>query len=254
MIETHAHLDSKKYDPDRNEVIKRAFESGVEKIINISSEVAAIERIISIAENNENIYATAGIQPHNAYEFDRKIMERIIEMANGSKIVAIGEVGLDYHYNFSLPEIQRKVFRRQINIARELNLPLVIHTREAFSDTIKILKEEKAHEVGGVIHCFTDDKEKAKEFIKLGFYIGIGGAVTFKNTKVLQETAKEIPLDRIVLETDCPYMTPTPHRGKRNEPSYLEFVARKIGDLKNISTEEVKKETTVNAINLFKLS
>ncbi len=249
MIETHAHLDSDKYDEDRDSVIKEAFNNGITRIINISSDVSSLDRVRVLGERYENMFISVGIQPHSACEMSSDTIELIKSMVKGKKVVAIGETGLDYHYNFSLPEIQRQVFREQIKLAVKENLPLVIHTREAFDDTLTILKEEKASM--GVIHCFTEDLNSGKTFIDMGFYIGIGGAVTFKNTKLLHEAVKEIPLEKIILETDCPYMTPAPYRGKRNEPSYLRFIAEKIAELKNITAEEVKKVTTENAIKLF---
>ncbi len=254
MIETHAHLDSEKYDEDREEVIKRAFEGGIEKIINISSDRQSLEKVLSLTVRYEKIYGSLGIQPHSASEFSHEVIEEIRDKAKDKKIVAIGETGLDYHYNFSLPEVQREVFRKQIKIARDLNLPLIVHTREAFEDTLNILKEEKAYETGGVIHCFTENTDEARAFIELGFYTGIGGAVTFKKAKVLQEAVKHIPVNRILLETDCPYMSPVPYRGKRNEPLYLKFIAEKIGEIKVINTEDVKKQTSLNALKLFRLS
>jgi TatD DNase family protein len=253
MIETHAHLDSERYDEDRDSVIKEAFNNGITCIINVSSDSSSLDRVKTLAEKYEKIYMTVGIQPHSAGEMNSDILELIKSMAKGKKVVAIGEIGLDYHYNFSLPDIQRHVFREQIKVAKKANLPLVIHTREAFEDTLNILNEEKGADTGGVIHCFTEDLNQGKIFTDMGFYIGIGGAVTFKNTKLLQEAVTEIPLEKIILETDCPYMTPVPHRGKRNEPSYLRFIAEKIAELKNITDEEVKKVTEENAIKLFRL-
>lgn len=251
MIETHAHLDSDRYDEDRDSVIKEAFNNGITHIINISSDSSSLEKVKILGERYENIFISVGIQPHSACEMSSDTIELIKSMVKGKKVVAIGETGLDYHYNFSLPEIQRQVFREQIKLAVKENLPLVIHTRKAFDDTLTILKEEKASM--GVIHCFTEDLNSGKTFIDMGFYIGIGGAVTFKNTKVLHEAVKEIPLEKIILETDCPYMTPAPYRGKRNEPSYLRFIAEKISELKKITVEEVKKVTEENAIKLFRL-
>jgi len=254
MIETHAHLDADRYDEDREEVIKRAFEAGIDKIINISSDRQSMEKVLSLADKYERIYAAPGIQPHSTCESSHEVIKEIKDKAKGKKIVAIGETGLDYHYNFSLPEVQRDVFRKQIKIARDLNLPLIIHTREAFEDTLNILKKEKADEAGGVIHCFTENIDEATAFMELGFYIGIGGVVTFKNAKVLQEAVKHIPLNRILLETDCPYMSPVPYRGKRNEPLYLKFIAEKIGEIKGINIEEVKEQTSLNALTLFRFS
>ena len=252
MIDTHAHLDSEKYDNDREIVIENAMEKGVKKILNISSDMASIDRVIELTEKYDQIYGSVGIQPHSAYEFNEEILEKLLNLKN-KKIVAIGEIGLDYHYNFSLPEIQRRVFREQARIAKKMSLPLIIHSREAFEDTINILKEEKATEVGGIIHCFTEDEKKANTYIKFGFYIGIGGAVTFKNTIFLQEAVKSIPLEKILLETDCPYMTPAPFRGKRNEPGYLNFIAEKIAELKEIDLEEVINQTDINATKIFNL-
>lgn len=253
MIETHAHLDSERYDEDRDSVIKEAFNNGITRIINISSDSSSLEKVKTMGETYEQIFISVGIQPHSACEMNGNILELIKSMVKGKKVVAIGETGLDYHYNFSLPEVQRQVFREQIKLAVKENLPLVIHTREAFDDTLNILREEKASNTGGVIHCFTEDLNSGKTFTDMGFYIGIGGAVTFKNTKMLQEAVKEIPLEKIILETDCPYMTPAPYRGKRNEPSYLRFIAEKIAGLKKITIEEVKEVTEKNAINLFRL-
>jgi len=254
MIETHAHLDSEKYDNHRERVIKDAFAGDIDLIVNICSDAESIGKVMALSKNYEKIYASIGIQPHSASEFNDKIEKTIYKyIEENKKIVAIGEIGLDYHYNFSPPHIQRTVFREQLKIAKNVKLPVVVHSREATDDTLRILDEEKMEEIGGVIHCFTGNTEEVKKFMKRGYYIGIGGAVTFKNTISLQEAVKIISIEQILLETDCPYMTPAPHRGKRNEPAYLKYVAEKIAFLKGISLNEIIKETTKNALTLFSI-
>lgn len=252
LIDTHAHLDSKNYLKDFDDVLKRAKEQKIIKIINIASTPESNKNIINLIKDNDIIYGTLGIHPHDSKLADDFWYDFIKKNSSLKKIVAIGEVGLDFYYDYSPRDVQKSVFRSMIQIAKETRLPLVIHDRDAHSNTYEILVEEKANEIGGVFHCFSGDLIFAKKIIDYGFYISITGVITYKNAKNLQELIKNLPLDRLLIETDCPYLSPEPNRGKRNEPSFVYYVAEKIAEIKNISIEKVAQETTNNAFKLFK--
>ena len=253
FIDTHVHLNADQYDDDLNEVIDRALENNVTKMIVIGFDRKTIERAIELAEKHDFIYAVVGWHPVDAIDCTEEDLTWIEELAAHEKVVGIGETGLDYYWDKSPKEIQQEVFRKQIRLAKKVRLPIIIHNRDATEDVLCILKEEDAHEVGGVMHCFGGSVETARESIAMNFMISLGGPVTFKNAKKPKEVAAEISLDHLLIETDAPYLAPHPYRGKRNEPAYVPLVAEEIARLKGISVEEVGRITTRNAEQFFKL-
>lgn len=254
MIDTHAHLQNLT-DEELNIVLENAKQNGVNKIICASSGVLDSFKATLLAENNKGIFATVGVHPQDACFLTDDAIQKLRDYAKNNKAVAIGEIGLDYHYEGYDKDVQINAFLKQIDLAYDLGLPVVIHTRDASGDTMQIIRENLHKFKSGVcIHCYSMSQEILKEIIGYGFYISLGGTVTFKNAKNIQEIAKICPLDRIMLETDCPYMSPEPFRGKTNEPKNVMYVAQKIADLRGISVEEVKTQTTQNAIKFFNLS
>ena len=251
LLDSHAHLDDKRFDDDRDHIIRNLKSNGVELVINIGADIPSSVKGVSLSEEYENIYATVGVHPHDAKDVDETTIELLRALAKKDKVVGIGEIGLDYHYDNSPRDVQRKWFREQIKLAKELKLPIVVHEREASEDVYNILKEESDENLTGVIHCFSGSLEMAREYIKMGFYISFAGPVTFKNAKKPKEVASEIPLDKILIETDSPYLTPEPYRGKRNDPTYVRYVAETIARLKDISYEEIVEATSKNAKKLF---
>ena len=224
FIDSHCHIDGPEYDADRDQVIARAREAGVTTMLNVGTgdpHSGAFERAVELANTHDEIYAAVGVHPHDAKLFDDVAEERLRGLVKGSKrVVALGEIGLDYHYDHSPRDVQRTVFQRQLKLARELNLPVIIHSREADEDTISILREElSGYEQAGVLHCFGGSLQMARAALDLGFYVSFAGNVTFKKAEDLREIARQLPLDRLLVETDCPYLTPVPFRGKRNEPA-----------------------------------
>lgn len=254
FIDTHVHLNADQYDEDLNEVIDRALENNVTKMIVIGFDRKTIQRAMELAEKYEFIYAVVGWHPVDAIDCTEEDLKWIEELAAHKKVVAIGETGLDYHWDKSPKEVQQEVFRKQIRLAKKVELPIIIHNRDATEDVLRILKEEDAKEVGGVMHCFGGSVETARESIAMNFMISLGGPVTFKNAKKPKEVAEAIGLEHLLIETDAPYLAPHPYRGKRNEPSYVPLVAEEIARLKNISVEEVAEATTRNAEQFFKLT
>lgn len=253
LIDSHCHLDDARYDADREEMIVRARESSVEHFITIGCDLETSQAAVALADHHPFISATVGVHPHEVKHIKDRWYEELRALAKSEGVVAYGEIGLDYHYDHSPREIQRERFREQIRLARELHLPIVIHTREAQEDTITILKEEKAEEVGGVFHCFSGDAWLAKDALDLGFYLSFSGVITFQNATMLREIAKTIPMDRILVETDAPYLTPVPHRGKRNEPGYLRYVAEKIAEIHGMHMHEIEEITTQNTRRVFQI-
>ena len=248
IIDTHTHLLDEKFSADREEVIENLARNGVCAIVENGTNITDSKKAVLLAQSHKNIYAAVGIHPHDASTATPEALKELKLLAKENKVVAIGEIGLDYHYDFSPREAQRTAFFEQIKLAKEAALPIVVHSREAAQETFDILKEEN---VKGEIHCFSASAQMAQEYVKRGFYIGIGGAVTFKNNKKTVEVAKAVPLEKILLETDCPYMTPEPFRGKRNEPKYTFYAAKKIAEIKNIDVEEVISQTHKNAMEFF---
>jgi TatD DNase family protein len=248
LIDTHAHLDSPKFDNDREDVISRARQAEIDTIVNIGFNRETIRSTMALTEKYDFIYAAVGWHPTDAS--DMKLEEDLAwieQLCGHPKVVAIGEIGLDYYWDTSPKEIQQTVFREQIRLARRLNKPIVIHNRDAHQDIIQLLKEEKASEVGGIMHCFSGSWETAKQCLDLNFHISFGGPVTFKNSKVPKEVLERVPLDRLLLETDAPYLTPHPYRGQRNESAYVRLVAETAAEIKGLTLEDIAKITSDNA-------
>lgn len=253
MIDSHSHLQDEKYT-NVKEIIGNAKKSGVDKIVCSSSSLKASKKAVEIAKQYDNVYATVGVHPEEAGEWSEQTKAEIENLAKERKVVAIGETGLDYYYEFCSREQQKYVFLEHIKLADALKLPLVVHTRDSSGDTMQILRENlKYLKNGVVIHCFSMSVEILKEVLSYGFYISLGGAITFKNARGLLDIVREVDINKLMLETDCPYMAPEPYRGTINEPKNVEYVARKIAELKNMSEEEVKKITTKNAEEFFKI-
>ncbi|TYR78324.1 TatD family deoxyribonuclease [Priestia megaterium] len=251
LFDTHVHLNADQYEDDLQEVIDRAREKKVENMVVVGFDEKTIKRAIEIAEKYDFIYASIGWHPVDAIDMKDEHLQWIEELAAHPKVVALGEMGLDYHWDKSPKEVQKEVFRRQIQLARKVKLPIIIHNRDATEDVVTILREEHVEEVGGIMHCFTGSIEVAKQCIDMNMHISFGGPVTFKNAKKPKEVAAEIPIDKLLIETDCPYLTPHPYRGKRNEPAYVSYVAEQIAELKGISYDELASKTTENAKKLF---
>ncbi len=254
LIDSHVHLDDLRYDTDRNAVLQRAEAAEVEAMVTIGCDLATSRAAVTLAQAYPQVFATIGVHPHEAKEIKEGWYEAFRSLARQPKIVAYGEIGLDYHYDHSPREVQRERFREQIHLARELALPLVIHTREAQEDTVTILREEGAKDLGGVFHCFSGDAWLAKDALDLGFYLSFSGVLTFKNATMLRDIAKTVPLDRLMIETDCPYLTPVPYRGKRNEPAYVQYVAETLAEVRgNRSLESIARATMDNTKRLFRI-
>lgn len=253
LIDSHAHLDDERFDGDRDILIKSLKSNKLELVINIGADFQSSINSIELAKKYDNIYASIGVHPHSASEVTEETLDKFREMAKEEKVVAIGEIGLDYYYDNSPRDLQRKWFREQLKLAKELDLPVIIHSRDATQETFDIIKEAQDGSLRGVLHCFSGSVEVAMEYIKLGFYISIGGTVTFKNARVVKEVAEAVPLDKLLIETDCPYLTPEPYRGKRNEPMFVKYVAQKIAEIKDINFEELAKATNKNTKELFRI-
>jgi TatD DNase family protein len=251
FIDSHAHLDDPRFEPDRRAVLQRAWDAGIRKILTIGNGSGPDQMGcgIPIAEAHDWIYTSLGVHPHDASKVEERHYSQMEELSKHSKVVAIGETGLDYYYDNSPRDAQRDVFRQQVALAKKLQLPVIVHTRDADSDTEEILKQEAAGR--GVLHCFTSSARLADFALEIGFYISFSGIVTFPNAKALAEIASRMPVDRILIETDCPYLAPVPHRGKRNEPGFVADTARFIADLRKISADELGAQTSANFDKLF---
>ncbi|WP_379137097.1 TatD family hydrolase [Paenibacillus sp. sgz500958] len=251
LFDTHTHLDAPEFDEDREAVIAHAVEAGVSKMINIGFNRETIPTTMKLAETYDYIYAAVGWHPVDAIDMLPGDLDWIASLCSHEKVVAIGEIGLDYHWDKSPKDVQQRVFRQQIGLARELGMPISIHNRDAHEDIVKILREEKANEIGGVMHSFSGSWETAKMCLDLGFHLSFGGPITFKNARVPKEVLAQTPLDRILIETDSPYLTPHPFRGKRNESANVKLVAQAAGEIKGISWEEMAQITYANALERF---
>lgn len=254
LIDSHAHLEMPDFRRDLNEVLQRAQDSGVQFIFTVGTEQRDWKRALEIAQSYSWIYAILGVHPHNAKEIDEKTYSILKNLCKHEKVRAFGEIGLDFFRNHSPRNIQLQRFREQIALARELKLPIVVHDREAHQETLEILRSEKGWENGGVIHCFSGDAEMAKACIDMGFYISIPGSLTYKNAGPYHEMVKKLPLDSLLIETDAPFLTPVPFRGKRNEPGYVRYTAQKISEIKQVPFEKVAEATTQNALKVFRLN
>lgn len=252
IIDSHAHLDDTAYDEDRDALIENLKVDGVEFVINPASDLESSKKALKLSQNHENIFACIGNHPEFCKEYSDQVEDEYRKMAEDKNVVAIGEIGLDYYYGADEKEDQKIAFIKQIELARDLNLPIVIHSRDALVDTMEILKSH-AQGMRVMLHAFSESKEVMNQYIKLGFYISMGGIVTFKNAKKSVLAMTEVPLDRLLLETDSPYLTPVPYRGKRNHPKYTYYVAEKIAQLKGVEVEEVIEKTRKNSMDFFDL-
>jgi TatD DNase family protein len=255
LIDSHAHIQGKEYAGEVEAVISRAREAGVETIVAVggAGDMSSNTEAVALAARFDNIYATVGMHPHDAKDVGADELQALQELAASPKVVAIGETGLDYYYNHSPHEVQRRVFSQFIHMARDTGLPIVVHERDAAPEAADLLRHEGAGSLRGVIHCFTGNYEAARAYLDLGFYLSFTGIITFKNAEPLREVVRQIPLERMFVETDSPFLTPVPHRGKRNEPAYVRFVAETVAKIKNLDLDEVARVTTNNVKDLFRI-
>ena len=253
IFDSHAHYDDEAFDEDRGILLSSMKSSGIGNIVNIGADMKSSQVSIELASEYDFIYAAVGVHPSEVEELTDEHMDELEKWAALDKVVAIGEIGLDYHYPDTDKVLQKKWFVKQLEVAAKVKLPVVIHSRDAAKDTLDIMKEHEADEIGGVVHCYSYGVEMAREYLDMGYYFGIGGVVTFTNSKKLKEVVSYLPLDKIVLETDCPYLSPVPNRGKRNSSLNLPYVVSAIADIKQISEEEVIEATTKNAFDLYRI-
>jgi len=251
FIDTHCHMEMKEFDRDRDEVLARSREAGIESLITIGSDLEGTLKGIALAEQRDGIYCSVGIHPHDAKDFTAETYRHLKDLARKTKVVAIGETGLDFHYDHSPRDVQRKVFEQHLLLAGESGLPVVIHCREASSETLQIVRDSGV--TSGVFHCFSGDRAMAEQVMALGFCISLAGPVTFRKAQDLHKLARVVPDDYLLIETDAPYLTPEPFRGKRNEPAYLVYTAKKISELRGVSLQDIARITTLNAKRLFRI-
>lgn len=254
IFDSHAHYDDEAFNDDREELLNSMQGNGIGYIVNVGASMESTKASVELAQQYDFIYAAVGVHPSDVEGLNEDDMQRIKAYSALEKVAAIGEIGLDYHYPEPEKEIQKKWFRRQLELAKEVSLPVIIHSRDAANDTLEILKEYDGKLKGGVIHCFSYSPEMASEYVKMGYYIGIGGVLTFKNAKKLKEVADIVPIDRIVIETDCPYLSPEPHRGTRNTSLNLPYVIAGLAKIKGLSDKEIINITCRNAMNLYGIS
>lgn len=253
IFDTHAHYDDEAFDTDRDMLIRSLKDSGIINVVNVGASIESCKKTIEVVRQYDFFYGALGVHPSDTASLTEEDMKWLHDELLNDKMVAVGEIGLDYHWDEPSRDIQKKWFVRQLELAREVNKPVIIHSRDAAADTLDIMKAEKCHEIGGVIHCFSYSKEMAREYLDMGFYIGIGGVVTFNNAKKVKEVAEYVPLESIVLETDCPYLAPVPNRGKRNSSINLPYVVDEISRIKGILPDEVVEQTYNNALRLYKI-
>ena len=253
IFDTHAHYDDEAFDEDREALLAELPENGIARVVNVGASLASCGRTIELMNRYDYIYGAIGVHPSETAELNDEAFEWLRQQCQLEKCVAVGEIGLDYYWDEPDRELQREWFRRQLNLARELAKPVIIHSRDAAKDTVDLMTEVHAEEIGGVIHCYSYTKETAEVFLKMGFYFGIGGVLTFKNAKKLKEAVAYIPLDRIVLETDCPYLAPEPNRGKRNSSLNIPYVVKALAEIKGVEEETVRKAAWENAHKLYRL-
>lgn len=251
LFDSHAHYDDEKFNDDRDDVLIKAHEDGISYILNAATDIDTSLMGIGFAEKYDFVYASVGVHPHNTSSLDDRVAERIAELAKNPKVVAIGEIGLDYYYDYSPKDAQKYWFKRQLDLAVDLSMPVIIHDRDAHEDIVNIMKESKISQVGGVMHCFSGSREMAKIILDMGFYLSFGGPVTFKNARKAIEVLQYVPMDRLLIETDSPYLSPEPHRGKRNDSRNVRYVAEKIAEIKGLDFEDVASVTLNNAKQLF---
>jgi TatD DNase family protein len=251
-IDSHAHLEMKEFDPDRPRVIQQAFARGLSGIVTIGTDLESSRKALALARTYRNIWATVGVHPHEAGDFTGSILPELTHLAADPLVVAIGEIGLDFYRDWSPREAQQETFRQLIRLARQVNLPLIIHDREAHQEVLTILREEKAEEIGGVFHCFSGDWEMARQCLDLNFFLSVTGAVTYRKGSILEEVVRHAPLTALLLETDAPYLAPKPFRGKRNEPAFLVHTAAHVAALRGISLEALGAAVLANTRRAFR--
>lgn len=251
IFDTHAHYDDEQFDLDRDELLGSMRENGIGHIVNVGANIESTRAALELAHKYDFIYAAVGVHPSDVEELNEDSFELLREWSQDGRCVAIGEIGLDYHWPDPEPELQKKWFRRQLHLAREQRLPVIIHSRDAAKDTLDILREEHAEEIGGIVHCFSYSREVAAQCVDMGFYIGIGGVLTFKNGRKMREVVEQTPMERILIETDCPYLAPEPYRGKRNNSLYLPYVVAEMARIKGITEDEVIRITEQNAKRVY---
>ncbi len=251
LVDSHAHLDGQQFANDLNKIVERATANGISHILTIGCDLESSENSIKVAEKYENIFAAVGVHPHDATEINAEALQQLKSMLAQPKVVALGEIGLDYYRDRSPRDIQRNAFRQQIQLAKQVNKPIIVHDRDAHNEVIEILQEENAAEVGGVLHCFSGDLKMAKQCLELGFYLSFTGTITYPKNETVREIIKEIPIDRMLVETDCPYLSPQKFRGKRNEPAYVRYTAEKMAEIKELTIEDVARVTSRNCHDLF---
>lgn len=254
IFETHAHYDDKAFDEDRGNLLSELYQNGITTIINVSSDLASINSTLSLTEKYPYIYGAVGVHPSDSGELTEETFLELTKACQHEKVVAVGEIGLDYYWQEPEKEIQKKWFERQLLLAQEVSLPVIIHSREAAKDTLDMMRALHAEKSGGVIHCFSYSREMAAEFLKLDYYFGIGGVVTFQNAKKLREAVAYLPIDKILLETDSPYLAPVPNRGKRNNSGNIPYIAQELAQIKGVSYEEIIAATRQNSERLFGVS
>ncbi len=255
IFETHGHYDDEQFDEDRERLIAEFFEKDIDKVMNVSADMQSSRNSVELAGKYPHFYAAVGVHPSEVGDLTEDDMQALKQMTlENPKVKAIGEIGLDYHFDDDPPrDVQKKWFIRQLELAQELGMPIIIHSRDAASDTMEILKDMDGGRNGGVIHCYSYSREQAREYIKMGFHIGVGGVVTFKNSRRLQEVVEDIPLEKIVLETDSPYMAPVPFRGTRNSALNIPYIAEKIAEIKGVPVQKVYDQTYENALKMYKM-
>lgn len=253
IFDTHAHYDDEAFDEDRDRLLEQLPQEGIGKLVNVGASLDSCQKTIELMEKYDYIYGALGVHPNETGELNEEKFAWLKEICRQEKCVAVGEIGLDYYWDEPEREVQKKWFARQLELARELSLPVIIHSRDAAKDTIDVMKEEHAEQIGGVIHCYSYTKETARIFLDMGFYFGIGGVLTFSNAKKLKEAVEYIPMDKIVLETDCPYLAPVPNRGKRNSSLNIPYVIQALAAIKNLPEAEIRDKTWENAHRLYRL-
>lgn len=253
LVDSHAHLQDRAFAKDIQQVIDRFRESGVKQVVCVSYDIQSIQYVVKLAEKYDFIFASAGVHPHDAKNVPENYIEELSRWGNHPRVVAMGEMGLDFYRDLSPREVQKKVFTEQLRLAKRLNKPVIIHDRDAHEAVLNILRREGLGAAGGVMHCFSGSKEMARECVELGLYISLAGPVTYKNARKLKEVAESVPISRLLLETDCPYLTPEPLRGKRNEPANVKYIAEQVAKIRGISTGELASATSANARQLFNL-
>jgi len=253
IFDSHCHYEDEKFNEDRVELLSSFKDNGIEYVVNVASSIETVDKTIELTREYDFIYGAIGVHPEECAPLTEEHIKRFKELSKEPKIVAIGEIGLDYYWNEPEPAIQKKWFDRQLELAKEVNLPVIIHSRDAAKDTLDMMKAADAKQVGGVIHCFSYGVEMAREYLNMGFFLGVGGVVTFKNGRKLKEVVEYAPLDRILLETDCPYLSPVPNRGKRNSSLNLVYVAEEIAKIKGIDYDTVLEVTRDNAKRMYNI-